>query len=222
VFNRGLAIAVVVVCAVLELRALADRNGEPSNGGVRRFVMGEIAGATTVVQSFSPRADGLSTVTVYPRSFRQEAMGEATIELRDVTSATPVVVGRRSVPAGSIAESEALSLSFSPQQSRDRQYELALGMTGTPGGRGIGLLATRGEGNTPGALRVNGRRRYADLVFETSVRGAQSNYAVLASRLSGAGVPAAGVCLALAIALGDMSLLVLLLLLVHSVETHGS
>ncbi len=207
---RLVPLAVVMASLAIYAQSLATSGGVPSNDGLRRFVVGAIADGDTVYQGFSPRADGLSSITIYPRPYRPDTTGSAIIELRDVTSKPPVVVASLIAPNASLVAEGRITLSFPSRPSLGRKFELALHTIHTPLTHAIGLLATRGEGYTPGVLRVNGWQRNGDLVFETSVDQAQSNFAVLVSRLSSAGVPAAAVCLLLTLAIAHAALYALL------------
>ena len=207
---RYVPLAVVAASLAIYAQALATNGGVPSNRGVRRFVVGAIADGDTVVQGFSPRADGLSSVTIYPRPFRPDTTGDAILELRDVTSEPPELVASLTASNASLVTAGRITLSFPPRPSLGRRFELALHTIHTPLSHAIGLLATRGEGYAPGVFRVNGGQRNGDLVFETSVDQAQSNFATLVSRLSSAGVPAAAVCLLLTLAIAHAALYALL------------
>lgn len=207
---RFLPLAVMMASIAIYAQALATSGGVPSNDGLRQFVAGAIADGDTVSQGFTPRADGLSSVTLYPRSYRPDTTGDAIIELRDVTSEPPEVVASVTASNVSLVAAGRVTLSFPPRPSLGRKFELALHTIHTPLSHAIGLLATRGEGYTPGVLRVNGWQRNGDLVFDTSVDQAQSNFAVLVSRLSSAGVPAAAVCLLLTLAIAHAALYALL------------
>lgn len=199
------AAIVAVVCAAVELPALADRSrGEPASGGIRRYVLGEIADDLVVAQEFLVKADGLSSVTIHPRPMSAAPNGVATIALWDVTDAADhdgrVVVGSTTVPLARLVQSDALTLNFTPQRSWHRRYQLTVTVAGASRDLGFGLLAARGEGHRDAMLTVNGTRKWGDLVFETTVAGAVSNFALLRGRLASAGIPAPGVALAVLLA----------------------
>ena len=209
-FRSVMPVAVVVACAVLEGYALARTGSQPSNDGVRRYVLGEIAGELTAGQTLALRADGLSSVTIHPRATNDRATGSATLELRDVTTDPPVVIRQVTKPVAELVAEGEVTLAFPPQRSFARRYEMELRVTGAARGQGLGLLATRGDGYRDGRLRVIGRNRFGDLVFDTTVEGARSNFEVLASRLTAAGVPAAALVLVAAM-LGKNAALLLIL-----------
>ena len=195
-----LAAGVVLTCVGIEAYVLADRsNGEPRNKDIRRYVLGEIVSDTLVAQQFHVRADGLSSVTIYPRRISDDPAGAATVVLRDVGSG---VVYREETPLSVLAEAGALTLRFPPQPLRERDYRIEFTVTDAPRGRGIGLLATRGEGYRRAALSLNDDRpRWGDLVFETGVEGATSNFGSIAAQLGRSGIPAPRAVLALLLTL---------------------
>ena len=64
------------------------------------------------------------------------------------------------------------------------------------------MLATRGEGYRRAALSLNDDRpRWGDLVFETGVEGATSNFGSIAAQLGRSGIPAPRAVLALLLTL---------------------
>lgn len=194
------AAGVVLVCAAIEVYALVDRsNGEPRNKDIRRYVLGEIAGDTRVDQQFHVRADGLSSVTIYPRRMHDNPIGSATVLLSDVTPGDEIgVLDLKEVLLSALSDAEALTLRFPPQPSRGREYRIEFTVAGVPRGQGIGLLAARGEGYRRAFHSINGGRpRWGDLVFETTVEGATSNFGSIAAQLDRGGVPASRVVLAL-------------------------
>ena len=196
--------AVAVACAAIEGYALADRSrGEPRNRDIRRYVLGEIYDAHRVEQRFLVKANGLSSVTVHPRPVSPSPAGTVVLRLRDITdggegSSEGTVVKQVSEPLVSLAQSESFTMRFPPQPSLSRNYALEVTVEGGSAGQGIGLLATRGEGYRGGTLRINGGRpRFGDLVFETTVDEAMSNFGSIAFRLAQGGVPAPRVVLLL-------------------------
>lgn len=200
----ALPLAAVVVCLALEAAGLADRSGgEPRNAGVRRYVVGEISREARLAQTFLVKADGLSSVTIHPRATSGQPAGAAILDLVDVTEGSePRVVTQTTVPVATLAASASYTLRFPPQPSRSREYRLEIAMVDVPRGGGVGLVAARGDGhpNATFFININGRARWGDLVFETTVDGAQSNMALLQARLSSWGVPAATLALMLLLA----------------------
>lgn len=192
--------AVVLICVAIDGYVLARSYGEPSNDGIRRYVVGEIADDVTVGQTFAARAGGLSSITVHPRAVSPGPAGVATFEVRDISGVAPVIVQRATAPVDALAAAGAFTIRFPPQPSFGRRYEVEMRLTQATRGHGIGLLATRGDGYRDGSLQIRGRPRWGDLVFEGTADESRSNFAVLVSRLREVGVPAAAVVLALAVA----------------------
>lgn len=211
------AAAVVLTCAVIEISALADRsNGQPRNRDVRRYVLGEISGEVLVEQQFRVRADGLSAVAIYPRRTNDSPRGSAIVVLHDLKSG---IVHQEVAPISELAAAEVLMLRFAPQPSRGRDYRLEFRVADAPRGRGIGLLATRGGGHRRAVLTINGGRpRWGDLVFDTTVDGAISNFGAIASQLARAGVPAPYAVLALLLLTKSTALFVL----IHAFAIRGT
>ena len=207
------AAGVVLVCAAIEVYALVDRSdGEPRNKDIRRYVLGEIARDTRVDQQFRVRADGLSSVTIYPRRMHDDPIGSATVLLRDVTPGDEIgVLDLEEVPLSALSDAEALTLRFPPQPSRGREYRIEFTVAGVARGHGIGLLAARGEGYRRAFHSINGGRpRWGDLVFETTVEGAISNFGSIAGQLGRGGVPASRAVLALLLLVKNGILFVLI------------
>jgi hypothetical protein len=189
---------VVLVCAAIEIWALADRSrGEPRNEDVRRYVLGEIFDAHRVEQRFLVKADGLSMVRIHPRPASPSPTGTVVLELRDISRGHDDVVQRAATPLASLARSESFVMRFPPQRSRYREYSLAVSVEGASDGQGIGLLAARGEGYRGATLFVDGRPRFGDLLFETSVDNATTNFGSIASQLAQGGIPVSRVVLVL-------------------------
>jgi hypothetical protein len=184
------AAVAVLVCAAIEWYALSDRStGQPRNLDIRRYVLGEIYDNHRAEQRFLVKADGLSSVTIYPRPASPSPTGTVVLHLHDVTAGHDHDVAIRRVPLASMLRAESFTLRFPRQPSVHREYALTVTVEGGSDGQGIGLLATRGEGYAGGTLFVNGRRRFGDLVFETTVDDAMSNFGSIASQLAAGGVP---------------------------------
>ncbi len=207
------AAGTVLVCAAIEAHALADRSrGEPRNRDIRRYVLGEIYDAHWAEERFLVRANGLSSITIRPRPASPSPTGTVVLELRDVTDGRELgVVKRVSTPLAALAQSESLTIRFPPQPSLDRDYALKVSVEGASDGQGIGLLASRGEGYRGATLHIDGgRARWGDLIFETTVDNATSNFGSIASQLAQGGVPAPRVVLLLVL-LGKYAALFLII-----------
>ena len=193
------AISVIVVCAAIDAYWLTIR-GEPGNGGIRRYVLGEIFDRQSVEQQFTVKANGLSSVTVHPRPASPSPTGMVVLRLLDVSNGGDLAVAELSTSVASFAQLESFTMRFPPQASLYRDYALLVGVEGSSDGQGIGLLAARG-GSLRGdnyrrpRLWINSRRQFGNLVFETTVDGATSNFGSIASQLAQGGVPAPRVVL---------------------------
>ena len=206
------AAAVVFVCAALQAVALADRSqSQPRNRDIRRYVLGEIYDQHRVEQQFVVKAQGLSSLTIHPRPASPSPTGTVTLTLRDITRGSDgPVVHRLSEPLAALAQRDALALQFAPQPSQNRSYALDIAVHGGSDGQGIGLLASRGDGDRRASLLVNGRRQWGNLVFETTVDGAPSNFGAIAGQLGRGGVPAPRAALMAVLILADAMLFLLL------------
>ena len=203
----------VLLCAAIEGFTLTDRSrGEPRNRDIRRYVLGEIYDAHQVEQRFLVRANGLSSITIRPRPASPSPTGAVVIELRDVTDGRELgVVKQVSTPLAALAQSKSFTMRFPPQLSLDRDYALKVSVEGASDGQGIGLLASRGEGYRGATLHIDGgRARWGDLIFETTVDNATSNFGSIASQLAQGGVPAPRVVLLLVL-LGKYAALFLII-----------
>ena len=192
-----IAAGAVIACAVIEACALADRSrGEPRNLDIRRYVLGEIFDTHRVEQRFLVKADGLSAVTIYPRAASPSPTGTVVIHLRDITGGHDHDVVIQQMPLVSMARTKSFTLRFPPQPSVFREYALDITVDGASDGQGIGLLASRGEGYRGGTLFIDaGRPRWGDLIFETTVDGATSNFGSVALQLGQRGIPAPAIVL---------------------------
>ena len=207
-----LAAGAILLYAVVQIVALVDRSaGEPRNGDIRRYMLGEIYDEHHVEQRFVVRAPGLSSVTIHPRPASPSPTGSVTLTLRDVTGgdAGPIV-HRESAPLPELARADAFTLRFPPQPLPNRTYALQIVVTGGSDGQGIGMLASRGDGDRRASLFVNGRRRYGSLVFDTTVDGASSNFGAIAEQMGRSGMPAPRAVLTLVLLLMNGALFALI------------
>ena len=215
-----LAAAAVVVCVAIEGYALADRSrGEPRNHDIRRYVLGEITDKDRVEQRILVKEDRFSSVTIHPRPAAPAPTGIVVFELRDVTDQREWgVVTRVSAPLPELARMESFTIRFRPLPSVYREYALDVIVQGGSDGQGIGMLATRGEGYRDGNLFVNGRRRFGDLAFETTVDAASSNFGSIASQLAQSGIPAPRVVLFLVLIAKYVALFVIIRAVARSAD----
>ena len=208
-----IAVCTVLLCAAIETYTLADRSrGEPRNRDIRRYVLGEIYDAHRVEQRFLVKANGFSSITIHPRPASTSPTGTVVLELRDVTDGPEGgAVKRISTPLVALTQAESLTMRFPPQPSLDRDYVLKVSVEGSSDGQGIGLLASRGEGYRGTILQIDGgQARWGDLIFETTVDKATSNFGSIASQLAQGGVLAPRVVL-LVVLLGKYAALFLVI-----------
>ena len=220
-----LAAAAVVVCVAVEGYALADRSrGEPRNHDIRRYVLGEVTDRDRVEQRFLVKEDRFSSVTIHPRPASPAPTGTVVFQLRDVTDQREWgTVTRVSAPLPELARMESFTIHFRPQPSVYREYALDVIVQGGSDGQGIGLLAAR-DGNMHEdiyrgpALLINGRRRFGNLVFKTTVDSATSNFGSIASQLGQGGIPAPRVVLLLVLIAKYAALFVIIRAFARSVD----
>jgi hypothetical protein len=160
-------------------------SGTPSVAmGDRPRLAGEIAGATTVVQTFGIEAGGLSAITLAAKPFQTAVSGDVTFELGELPrpsspsvpprpdpSAKPVLTLKRA--ARDVVQSATFTLSFDPlEDSKGKHYQIRISAPDTPAGQGIGVWATWDQAYTGGVLAVAGKEQWSDLVF--SVRAVRA------------------------------------------------
>lgn len=206
-----LPVAIGAACVVLQALALADRSqGEPRNRDLRRFVLGEIYDEHEVEQQFVVRGRGFSSITIHPRPASPSPTGTVTLTVRDVTKAREgPIVHRRSLPLADLARADAFTLTFPPQASQNHRYALQVEVMDGSDGQGFGLLAARGTARRA-TLLVQGRPQWGNLVFETTVDDATSNFGALAAQLGRAPVPAPRAVLLLVLVAANAALFVVL------------
>ena len=186
----------MLVCAAVEAYALSDRSqGEPRNHDIRRYVLGEIYDNYRVEERFLVKSDGFSSLTIYPRPASPDPDGAVTLDLRDMTDDQDRSIKRVSVATTALATSSSFTLRFPPQPSRYHEYVLVVTIKDGSDGQGIGLLASRGGGLQSDSYEdpvmfINGRRQFGNLVFDTAVDGATSNFGSITSQMGQGGIPA--------------------------------
>ena len=181
----------VLVTVALEIHALSDRSrGEPRNGDVRRYVLGEIYDGYRVEQRMLVKANGFSSVTIHPRPASASPTGTVVLQVRDITrGGSGEVVKRTVTPLPSLAQTASFTIHFPPQPSFYREYALEITVEGGSDGQGVGFLASRGQGYRDAILLINGATRWGDLIFETTVEEAAPNFQVIARQLGRGGIP---------------------------------
>ncbi len=180
--HRGPSLFLLVCLVLLGYEAYAaffKRSGVPANRRASaRYQVGEIAGETRVSQTLTLWAAGFERVVLFPAPFSDVARGEVVFELKELVQLNAMQSTERPIfrlvrPAEEVLQASAFALDLPPiEGSRGRRYRIEVRMPTARAGEGITLLATKEEGYPPGALFVNGREQWGDLVFETSATGA--------------------------------------------------
>jgi hypothetical protein len=207
-------VAVAVVGFVLELYAAVTVRdpGVVDNTGVMHYAA--MAGATGVrlahafairrplrpgvrlSQTFFVFDDGLSSVALYPY-VAGPAVGSVTIELwlreSDGQRAPRLEQGRQlvrreEIPIASLRPDAPVTVSFRPQPSVQRWFEIVTFVSDDVRSGAFGLLATGGDNYERGTFRANDEIRAGDLMFVTSLHPTAS-IVTFRARLAAAGVP---------------------------------
>ena len=166
---------------------------QPATAGnhswLRRFHTPEITARNTFGQRFVMNRNGFHAVEFRPAPAGPLASGEIRFALVDTTrSAEGVVVRTGRVPWTALANQSSYRFEFEPvPDSRHRTYRFEIGATAASSG--VALVAARGVDRYPdGALTVNGRERWAALLFQTYASSA-SILGTLSSGRTQSGVP---------------------------------
>ena len=109
------------------------------------------------------------------------------VELHNLSDS--LTVQRARVPLPQLIQSETFTMKFAPQHSEGRHYAIDISVEGASDGQGIGFLASRGESSSLNPLFFDQRLRWSELIFDTTVDEARSNFARLADTLGGLGIP---------------------------------
>jgi hypothetical protein len=164
--------------------------GTPGNHArLRRFTTPEISRETTLGQRFRMNRDGLNGIEFHPAAAGSLASGEITFSLIEVTDDDrPTVVRTGRVPWTAVAGQSSYRFEFAPvADSRHKSYRFDIGATAARSG--IALLAARGVERYPdNALAVNGRDRWAGLIYQTATV-TPSTFSALWTGRTDAGVP---------------------------------
>jgi hypothetical protein len=160
------ALAMALVLAYEAYFILLKRAGESANLPPPRSttLTAEIAGETSLEQSFVVHADGLHGIDLYPRRSQQEPDGYVTLVLE---SREYGQIARARVPAGDAVSGDRFTWGVPRiDQSAARSFTLKIAMPETKAGHGL-----RFEMGPPayvqGRLFVGGREQWGDLKFGT-------------------------------------------------------
>ena len=143
--------------------------GTPGNGSwLRRFDTPEITRTYTFAQRFRMNRDGLEAIEFRPTRAEFLASGEIRFALVDITREDEgTVIRTGSVPWTELARRSSYRFEFAPVlDSRHKAYRFEIAATAERSG--VALVATRAVERYPeGALTVNGKNRWAALLFQT-------------------------------------------------------
>ena len=164
----GLAWVAWIGIGVALIWSLA-RPATPGNDSwLRRFRTPEITRTYTFAQHFHMNRAGLNAIAFRPARGGVLASGEIRFALVDITSGdAPTVVRTGRVPWPEVARRSSYRFEFAPVvDSKHRSYRFEIGATAARSG--VALVAARGVDRYPeNALTVNGRNRWAALLFQT-------------------------------------------------------
>ena len=144
--------------------------GLPGNAWwLRRFHTPEITREYTFAQTIAMNRNGLDAIEFRPAPAGSRLSGDIRLVLVDITESADdgLVVRTSTIAVAELADALSFRFQFAPiANSRFRMFRFEL--AATDASSGIALVATRGDRYSEGALLVNGRSRWADLVFQTS------------------------------------------------------
>lgn len=137
------------------------------NLGIRRFRTPPLGPNIRLGQTFVMPTDGLHAIDVSPVGAGTRPAGDVLFELYELHDAGFERVATRvrslEVPAEDLLGGSSYGFDFTPiLDSKDRTYRLDL--VPSPA-QGVAFWATKGERYPGGRMQVNGRERWADLVF---------------------------------------------------------
>lgn len=183
--------------------------GTPGNGAfLRRFTTPEIRREYTFAQRFRMNRDGLNAIEFHPTSAGSLASGEIRFALVDMTDDDRErVVRTGGVPWTSVVNRSSYRFEFAPiADSRHKSYRFEI--SATAANSGVALVAAKGVDRYPdNAMAVNGRVRWAGLIYQTTTVTPSTLSALWTGRTDG-GVPGKVV---LALLFGNWLLIGLLL-----------
>jgi hypothetical protein len=147
-------------------------------------------------QTFFVFDDGLSSISIRPY-VDASSTGTLTIELwlRESDGQRPPrpeqgrqLVRREDISIGSLRSGAPLTLTFPPQPSVQRWFEIGVVVADDARVADFGFLATGGDAYERGVFRANGEVRAGDLMFETSLHP-KAAIVTFSERLGAAAIP---------------------------------
>ena len=163
----------VTLCAVL----LTPYSSAHDRLGLRRFSTPEVTPKVQVGQRFRMDANGLNGFEFRARAVAPVG-GRFQLTLRALGA--PSVERRGLVRAEELVRSSSYVFRFAPlDNSADRLFEFRVASLPTDPGRGVALLATRGDRVADGGALFNDALRWASLAFETHTTAETPLWALL-------------------------------------------
>lgn len=160
----------VVAAIAFEVYLLfVQAHGTPRTSGAGASWVGELAGAKVYSQTIRIDASGWYEIAFRARPHESQVQGDAVIEIVDVLSqGTERLLFRRVIPAAELVKSSWYRHRFPPlDDTAGRLFRLDVRLPTTPAGFGLALAKTYDNPYRQGALYIEGRERWEDLVFTT-------------------------------------------------------
>ena len=148
--------------------ALAQPATPGNHSWLRRFHTPQVTRAYAIAQRFSMNRPGLKAIEFHPAPYGTAMSGEIRFTLFDTTDSDDGMVVRTGlIAAVALAARPSFRFEFEPiAGSRHRKYRFQIEATTMHSG--VALVATRMPKRYPSeALTVNGRDRWAALLFQT-------------------------------------------------------
>jgi hypothetical protein len=163
-----LALAAWGTLGVVLIWLLTQPSTPGNHSWLRRFQTPQVTRGYTIAQRFNMNRPGLHAVAFHPAPHGTAVSGEIRFILRDMTDSDDGRVVRTGrVPAVALADRSSYRFDFEPiADSRHRMYRFEI--VATTDHSGVALAATRMPKRYPyDALTVNGRDRWASLLYQT-------------------------------------------------------
>jgi hypothetical protein len=169
VMSRPAGAAWLLLGVVTGIALLTPPRSVGNAVGLRRFLTPEVRLDARIAQQF--RMDARNLVGIRIRAVAIGPVGgNFRLTLRDQDDQS--ITRSADVPAAALVREEEYLFAFEPiRDSVDRMYEFDIAPSAAAPGRGIALVATKGERLDEGGLRINDRPRWASLAFQTQTSG---------------------------------------------------
>lgn len=163
------AVGVVAAIALEAYLLFFHVHGTPRTSTAGATWVGELAGAKVYSQTLRIDASGWYEIAFRAKPHESQVRGDAVIEIVDVMGpGTDRLLFRRVIPAAELVKSSWYRHRFPAiDDTAGRLFRLDVRLPTTPAGFGLALAKTRDNPYRRGALYVEGRERWEDLVFTT-------------------------------------------------------